>query len=193
MNKSTPCILLVDDERSNISILNKILKDDYEIKVAMNGHQALERAISDPIPDIILLDIQMPDMDGYAVCEKFKSDPITKEIPVIFITALTQEESEEKGLVLGAVDYITKPLRPPIILARVKTHIRLKLALETLTGRNSELEETLALRETIEQISRHDLKTPLNGIFGVTQILSDDPYILENYKEMIGPARKKCL
>ncbi len=123
MNKRKPVILIVDDERLNLEILLKILKDDYRVKVAMNGRQALDRAVSVPIPDVILLDIQMPDLDGYAVCEKLKSNPITKETPVIFITASTEEEDEKRGLAM-AVDYISKPFRSHTILARVKTLLR---------------------------------------------------------------------
>ncbi len=181
-----PRILIVDDERLNINVLNDILKEDYQIKVAMNGEQALKRAVSDPRPEMVLLDIQMPDMSGYTVCRRLKNDPETKEIPVIFITALTDEADEQKGLAEGAVDYIAKPLRPAIIQARVKTHLGLKRTQETLAERNAELEKMLSLRETVEHISRHDLKTPLTGILGVTELLTNEDYILPEHKELIA-------
>lgn len=185
MVEPTSRIMIVDDERLNINVLNAILKDKYLIKVAMNGEEALKRSLTHPRPDMILLDIQMPGMTGYYVCEQLKKNPLTCNIPVIFITALTDEEDEKKGLIMGAVDYVTKPLRPSIILARIETHLRLKQAQEALVERNAELERALELREAIEHISRHDLKTPLNGILGVTQILSAESYLLPEHKELI--------
>ncbi|MCG8617231.1 MAG: diguanylate cyclase [Desulfobacterales bacterium] len=123
MPQTDPRVLIVDDERLNINILNDTLKHDYRIKVAVNGTQALERAVSHPRPDIILLDIIMPDMDGFTVCRQLKSNPSTAGIPVIFITAKSEERDEIKGLELGGADFISKPIRPDIVRARVKTHV----------------------------------------------------------------------
>ena len=117
-------VLVVDDESVNIDIINDILKDDYQIKFALNGRMALDVAAKF-VPDIILLDIIMPDMDGFEVCEALKYDPVTKGIPVIFITAKDQEFDEAKGFELGAVDYITKPVSPVLVRARVKTQLAL--------------------------------------------------------------------
>ncbi len=178
-------IMIVDDERLNINVLNDILKDDYQIKVAVNGEQALKRAVSDPKPDLIILDIQMPGMGGYEVCSRLKGDPVTHDIPVIFITNLTEEEDEKKGLAMGAVDYLIKPLRPSIIQARVRTHLGLKQARESLAKRNKELERLLVLRETVEQISRHDLKGPLSGILGSTQLLLEADYLLPDHRQLL--------
>lgn len=119
-------ILIVDDVRLNIQILTAILKDLYQIRIAMNGKQALELIAKQPDIDLILLDIEMPIMGGFEACELLKKDPKTSHIPIVFITANTEEEDEEKGLELGAVDYITKPIRQSIVCARVKTHITLK-------------------------------------------------------------------
>lgn len=118
-------ILLVDDTEINIDILVDVLGDDYELSVAMDGESALE-AVEDELPDLILLDIMMPGIDGYEVCKRLKNNPKTRDVPIIFLSAKTEEGDETKGLKLGAVDYISKPINVPILLARVKTHIQLK-------------------------------------------------------------------
>ncbi len=119
-------VLIVDDTPENIQILMETLKDEYAIVAAINGQKALQMAAADPVPDLILLDIMMPGLDGYQVCEKLKADDKTKNIPVIFVTAMTEEEDEQKGLELGAVDYITKPFRPSLVKSRVRNHVELK-------------------------------------------------------------------
>lgn len=121
-----PVVLVVDDSPTNIDVLGNSLRPDYIVKAATNGKKALQIAFSDNQPDIILLDIMMPEMDGYEVCERLKSDPATQNIPVIFITAMSETVDEEMGLGLGAVDYITKPFSPALIKARVRNHIKLK-------------------------------------------------------------------
>ncbi len=121
-----PVVLVVDDSPTNIDVLSNSLRPDYIVKAATNGKKALQIAFSDNQPDIILLDIMMPEMDGYEVCERLKSDPATQNIPVIFITAMSETVDEEMGLALGAVDYITKPFSPALIKARVRNHIKLK-------------------------------------------------------------------
>ncbi len=131
MNKAHT-ILIVDDILANRTILADILKDDYSIQMAKNGEQALKRASSEYPPDLILLDILMPEMDGYEVCRKLKENPVTAEIPVIFVTAMDDVQNEALGFDCGAVDYITKPFRAPIVEARVKTHIKLRDALTEL-------------------------------------------------------------
>ncbi|MFH1113823.1 MAG: diguanylate cyclase [Pseudomonadota bacterium] len=118
-------ILIVDDAPANIRILGQALSSDYRLSVATNGADALEIVRSDP-PDIILLDIVMPGMDGYEVCKRLKEDDLTRNIPVIFVTGKTHEEYEFRGLELGAVDYIAKPFSLPIVKARVKNHLELK-------------------------------------------------------------------
>ncbi|WP_371377329.1 HD domain-containing phosphohydrolase [Thalassotalea aquiviva] len=118
-------VLIVDDNPDNIDLLIALLKPFYQLKAALSGEQALKIAQSAHKPDLILLDIMMPKMDGYEVCRKLKADPVTLDIPVIFITAKTEIEDEHKGLSLGAVDFISKPICAPIVLARVKTHLAL--------------------------------------------------------------------
>jgi diguanylate cyclase (GGDEF)-like protein len=125
MDETRDRILIVDDESINLQILNEVLRARYDISAARSGEQALKRAQTLK-PSLILLDIQMPEMDGYEVCRRLKQDPETRDIPVIFITGMTSEEDEYRGLEAGAVDYITKPFRPAIIEMRVRTHVELK-------------------------------------------------------------------
>jgi len=131
-------ILIVDDAPENIQILGEVLKD-YRKIVATNGKRALEIINGGKIPDLILLDIMMPEMDGYEVCRILKTQPHTKDIPVIFITAKTEVEDETHGLQLGAVDFISKPISPPVVLARIKNHLELLSAREILEEKNEEL------------------------------------------------------
>ena len=118
--------MVVDDVEANIDVLVEALGSDYEVSVAMDGKTALE-AVADAKPDIILLDIMMPEMDGYEVCERLKADKSTAGIPVIFLTAMTEEQDEARGLALGAVDYITKPFSPDLVKSRVRNQLELKL------------------------------------------------------------------
>ena len=145
MNNIQQTILVVDDSPENIDILSAILKKQYQVRAATTGERALEIARSRP-PDIILLDIMMPGIDGYEVCRRLKEDPKTSSIPVIFITTKREVEDEKLGFELGAVDYITKPISPPIVEARVRTHLALydqnrELA-EKVKERTLELEKT---------------------------------------------------
>jgi signal transduction histidine kinase len=123
---NNPNILIVDDEPANIEMLGEVLMQENKIRVVVNGPEAIEIALSSNPPDLILLDIMMPDMDGYEVCRRLKEDKRTSKIPVIFITAKSEEDDEKKGFQIGAVDYITKPFRLSVIQARVRTHLALK-------------------------------------------------------------------
>ena len=133
-------VLAVDDTPDNLSLLSGLLKDFYRVKVANNGEKALKIAAADNPPDLILLDIMMPEMDGYEVCTRLKANEKTRDIPVIFLTAKVEVADETHGLDLGAVDYITKPISPPIVLARVRNHLELKAARDFLKDRNAFLE-----------------------------------------------------
>ncbi|MCB1777197.1 MAG: two-component system response regulator [Candidatus Competibacteraceae bacterium] len=139
-------LLIVDDTPDNITLLSGLLKNRYRIKVATEGERALKIAAVDPPPDLILLDIMMPGMDGYQVCQRLKANPYTADIPVIFLTAKAQIEDEEKGLEFGAADYITKPISPPVVLARVATHLMLKNARQFLRDRSAYLEQEVQRR-----------------------------------------------
>lgn len=116
-------ILVVDDERLNLNVLSDLLRQDYKVILAKNGNQALDRINSDNPPDLVLLDVIMPEVDGYEVLRKIKANDHSKDIPVIFITALDSKQDEARGLEMGAVDYIRKPFHPPIVKARVKNHL----------------------------------------------------------------------
>ncbi|MBF0401380.1 MAG: hybrid sensor histidine kinase/response regulator [Magnetococcales bacterium] len=167
---TTPRVLIVDDVPANIKVLLPTLQPDFDVSIATNGQQALQLAKSQQ-PDLILLDIIMPDMDGYEVCRHLKADEQTRDIPVIFITAKDDESDEMTGLELGAVDYITKPFSVAIVHARTKTHLGLKKAREKIEKQNKALIEANSLREEVNRILRHDLKTPLNAIIGFSDLL----------------------
>jgi phosphoserine phosphatase RsbU/P len=137
-------ILLVDDAPANIQVANSILKDTYKVRIATNGEKALELARTKPLPDLVLLDIEMPGMDGYEVCTRLKADRETREIPVIFLTGKTEAEDETRGFGVGAVDYVHKPFSPAVVLARVQTHLALRGAREQLA------EQLLAIRRELE-------------------------------------------
>jgi len=141
--KEKQTILVVDDTPENIDVLSGLLRSEFRVKAAPNGPRALQIAQALPQPDLILLDIMMPGMDGYQVCRELKSDPRTRHIPVIFVTARSDVEDEAKGLSLGAVDYITKPISPPIVLARVRTQL-------ALHDQNRQLEQRV--RERTEEL-----------------------------------------
>ncbi|MFA7292529.1 MAG: two-component system response regulator [Rhodocyclaceae bacterium] len=139
-------ILVVDDTPDNLSLMSSLLKDIYRVKVANSGEKALKVAQSDNPPDLILLDIMMPEMDGYEVLQHLKRDPRTLDIPVIFLTAKSEVEDEKRGLELGAVDYITKPISPPIVMARVATQLHVKASADFLRSKADFLESEVAKR-----------------------------------------------
>lgn len=139
-------ILIVDDSQANIRIIGDILANDYQVRAANSGDKALRIAKKMPAPDLILLDVQMPDMDGYAVLNELRAEQSTADIPVIFVTAMDEVDDEEYGLSLGAVDYITKPVRPAILLARLRTHLELKSARDHLKSQNLDLESEVQRR-----------------------------------------------
>lgn len=155
MNANTPdvkellprqTVLIVDDTPQNITVLGELLHPHYAVRAANSGERALRAVHSDPRPDIILLDVMMPGMDGYEVLQRLHAERETRDIPVIFVTAMDSAESEERGLELGAVDYITKPIKPAIVLARVRAHLELKHARDRLANQNEWLEREVARR-----------------------------------------------
>jgi len=139
-------VLVIDDTPDNLTLISGLLKDSYRVKVANSGEKGLRIAQSEAPPDIILLDVMMPEMDGYEVCKHLKSDPKTCDIPVIFLTAKNETEDEAQGFACGAVDYITKPISPPIVEARVKAQLNLKAAADFLKDKADYLEQEVEAR-----------------------------------------------
>ncbi|MBF0418286.1 MAG: response regulator, partial [Magnetococcales bacterium] len=139
-------LLIVDDLAENLAIISELLLPFYQVRAATSGEKALRIVVSDPKPDLILLDVMMPDLDGYQVFDRLLENPKTREIPVIFITALDGSDAELRGLAVGAVDYVTKPIIPPILLARVKLQLELKRARDRLANQNHWLESEVNLR-----------------------------------------------
>ena len=144
MQPSKSQILVVDDTPENVDVLSGILRDQYQIKVALNGAKALAIARSDSPPDLILLDVMMPDMDGYEVCRQLQLEDRTRGIPVIFVTAKAEVDDETRGFELGAMDYITKPISPPVVLARVRTQLALRRSRQELEGLSQKLSRYLS-------------------------------------------------
>ena len=193
-------ILVVDDMPENLILMSSLLKDDYKVKVANGGEKALKIAVSDSPPDLILLDVMMPGMDGYEVCRRLKCDPGTMNIPVIFLTARSEVEDEKKGLELGAVDYITKPISPPIVMARVKNHLALKAMAESLRDKNDFLEVKVAQRtaelvvaleeaehrKEIAEASLAEIKKLKEQLEGERAYLQEEIKLENNYENIIG-------
>jgi serine phosphatase RsbU (regulator of sigma subunit) len=157
-------VLLVDDTPANIQVVNSILKDTYKIRIATNGAKALELANVIPPPDLILLDVVMPEMDGYEVCTRLKTDANTRDIPVIFLTGQTEIEDETKGFEVGAVDYIHKPFSPAVVKARVQTHLVLRGVQEELARQLLAIQKEL---ETARQIQLSILPASVPKIEGL--------------------------
>lgn len=192
VNQNAETILVVDDTPANLDLLTSILKSDgYKVRPVTNGISALQAAKSEA-PDLILLDILMPDMNGYEVCQRLDEDAILKNIPVLFITALTEIEDKVTAFNCGGVDYITKPYRAEEVLARVKTHLRLRRLQLELEAHNARLEDTVRIRtrEITEAHARlailddaksdflslisHELIAPINGLFELTSHILDE-------------------
>lgn len=157
--KQNPTLLIVDDVPENLLLIHNLLKETFNLKVANRGQRCIEIAQTHPQPDLILLDIMMPEMDGYEVCRQLKNNTSTRNIPIIFLTARNEIEDETLGLELGAVDYITKPITPAILLARVKTQLTIKQFQDFLRDQNQFLEAEVAKRteevQSIQAVTVH--------------------------------------
>jgi two-component system sensor histidine kinase/response regulator len=160
-------VLVVDDIPKNLQVVGTMLRNaGYAVMPATSGARALE-GVRVQLPDLILLDLMMPDMDGLEVCRQLKADPLTQEIPIVFLTASNEMDHLVKGFQAGAVDYVTKPFNPPELLARVRTHLELKHARERLREMNDEKNEFMG-------IAAHDLRNPLNVVKGYIEMMREE-------------------
>lgn len=147
ISSERPTVLVVDDEPFNLSLMDGILSRDYIIQTASNGQEALALASANP-PDLILVDVMMPVMDGFEVCRRLKENAATMHVPVIFITAKNEIKDEELGFAVGASDFIHKPISAPIVAARVRTHLKIKFMQDYLRSENSKLQENANVKSS---------------------------------------------
>lgn len=185
MTKDKKLIMVVDDTPENLQLLQTMLQaSGFRVVLFPGGRLALASATRTP-PDLILLDINMPEMNGFEVCERLKADEKLKEIPIIFISALNEAEDKVRAFAAGGVDYVTKPFQFEEVQARINTHLSLCDARQELKKQNAILQENLRLREVIEQISRHDLKGPMTAFLNVPEMLMDADNLLPDQIELL--------
>ena len=188
-----PTILVVDDTPDNLHLLAQLFKEDYRVKIAHNGEKALAICQSDTPPDLVLLDIMMPGMDGFEVAQHLRGHPSSEHIPVIFVTAMTGEDARLKGMELGAVDFVTKPIDPGSLKVRVRNFMRYVELHRQLQADYDEMMETERLKEDVERITRHDMKGPLAGVIGLVQGLSEAPNLTDEQREQIRMVEETAL
>jgi CheY-like chemotaxis protein len=169
-----PTILVVDDTADNLLLLSHLLNDEYRVRIAHNGEKALNICQSDDPPDLVLLDIMMPGIDGFEVARLMREHPTSESIPVIFVTAMTGETERSRGMQLGAVDFVTKPIDPDSLKLRVHNFMRYVGLHKQLQANYDGMLELARLREQVENITRHDMKGPLAGVIGLVQTLAYD-------------------
>jgi K+-sensing histidine kinase KdpD len=185
-------LLIVDDTPANIDVLVGLLSPEYRTRIALNGKIALSLCAKE-IPDLILLDIMMPEMDGYEVCQRLKEMEETKNIPIIFVTAKGETEDETKGLAVGAVDYISKPITPAIVLARVKTHLEVNRQRQKIETAYNQLKELEALRDNLVHMVVHDMRTPLSLMRGHLEILKMNGNLGDSENGHVDSITKSCM
>jgi signal transduction histidine kinase len=175
-------VLIVDDITKNLQVVGTILRQaGYSVIPATSGAEALEAA-REKLPDLILLDLMMPEMDGLEVCRRLKADPAAREVPVIFLTASNEMEHLVSGFEVGAVDYVTKPFNPPELLARVRTHLELKHARDTILRYGQELRRLNEEKNEFMGIAAHDLRNPLSAIKGFSEMIIEDAQALKHHE-----------
>ncbi|MDX9706986.1 MAG: response regulator [Azospira sp.] len=170
-----PTLLIVDDTPDNLHLLSHLFKEEYQVRVASNGEKALAICTSDDPPDLVLLDVMMPGIDGFEVAQRMRDHPGAESIPIIFVTAISGDEARTRGMELGAVDFITKPIDPNVLKPRVRNFIRYVALRKRLQADYDEMLEAARLRDDVEQITRHDLRGPLAGVIGLIRNIIADP------------------
>lgn len=178
-------VLVVDDTPDNLTLLSHLLKDEYRVRLASTGLKALEICSSDDPPDLVLLDVMMPEMDGFEVAKRMREHPNSESTPVIFVTALTTSDARAQGMELGAVDFITKPVDPALLKPRVRNFMRYVQLRKSMQADFDQMVETARLREQVEHITRHDIKGPLAGVMGLLQGMIVDENTTRRQAEML--------
>ncbi|QWR78189.1 response regulator [Candidatus Magnetomonas plexicatena] len=182
---TTLTILAVDDVPDNLTLISSLLENDYRVKVASNGQKAIKICQSADKPNLVLLDVMMPDMDGFDVIKELKANEETSDIPVIFFTAMDEPDSIIKGLEAGAVDYVTKPIKPTVLKARVGNFLRYHRGYEELKNTLDTMMENAKLRDDVEHIVRHDMKSPLAAIIGTINSVGKNESITQEQLKTI--------
>lgn len=175
-----PTILVVDDSPENLLLLSHLFKDEYRVRVGNSGAMALEMCQSNNPPDLVLLDIMMPGIDGFEVARRMREHPASQAIPVIFVTAMTDKAASLRGFELGAVDFVTKPIDPEVLKPRVRNFMRYVALRKQMQFAYDNALELARLHEDVEQMTRHDLKGPLAGVIGLAQTLAVDKTMSRN-------------
>lgn len=178
-------ILVVDDVPANIDVLAGFLQEEYKVRAATSGAMALKLMAGGKLPDLILLDVMMPEMDGFEVCRRLKANPRTAGIPVIFLSAADDVTNVVQGFELGAVDYVSKPADPAVLSTRVRNHLTRSKAFAELQKQNQVMAENIRLREDVERMTAHDLKNPIGGIINFTEMLLSDENLTDERKEVL--------
>jgi len=191
--KERPTILVVDDTPENLLLLTSLFKEEYRVKIAHNGEKALSICQSDTPPDLVLLDVMMPGMDGFEVARSMRGHPSSEHIPVIFVTAMTGEDARLKGMELGAVDFVTKPINPDALKVRVRNFMRYVELHQQLQADYDEMMAMERLKEDVERITRHDMKGPLAGVLGLVQGFAEATNLTADQREQIQMIEETAL
>jgi PleD family two-component response regulator len=188
-----PTILVVDDTVDNLLLLSHLFNDEYRVRISHTGEKALAICQSNNPPDLVLLDIMMPGMDGFEVAKRMREHPTSASIPVIFVTAMTDENARLKGLELGAIDFVTKPIDPTVLKLRVHNFMRYVELHKQLQATYDDMLELAHLRENVELITRHDMKGALAGVIGLVQGLAGDNSMNHKHVEQLRMAEESAL
>jgi len=185
-------ILVVDDVVDNIQVISEILRKDYKVGAATSGEKALKICAAEPQPDLLLLDVMMPDMNGFEVCKRLKANPLTQHISVIFLTALDQTEDMVRGFELGALDYITKPVNPPVVKARVKTHAALIQSVKQMRQQIDTLQENYQLKQQFSKVLQQQIMPQVQTMQHAVQQLEQAPADSSNVQRQSVELRSSC-